>query len=146
MYFMNWHVRQPGAQYNVNVPNPKRGQDTQLLSKTAAALGIDLRALAMSGKVGPNSFPFLRIIAHADIFFDNSAPFEKFLHDNAESKAKSCDIRVRKRNNIHTRRLGIPLSKQQNKVPEVTPEEFYNIFTLGQADGPVRFVEFETCT
>lgn len=65
--------------------------------------GIDMREMYMSGNVGMTSPPMLRVLAYTDVFLDNSAPFEKFLRDNSESKARSCNGRVRPRNKIHTR-------------------------------------------
>ncbi|KZP09108.1 hypothetical protein FIBSPDRAFT_760468 [Athelia psychrophila] len=136
MYFMNWHAHQPGARFEDQAGNAQKS--LHVMEKTAAAL-------VGAGKAGMNSAAFFRAMLHTNIFLDNSAPFEKFLRDNAEDKARSCGLRIRKRNKIHTRRFGIPLSKQQIKVPEITPEEFYSIYILGGADGPVRFVEFEAC-
>ncbi|KZP09099.1 hypothetical protein FIBSPDRAFT_839645 [Athelia psychrophila] len=149
MYFMNWQFGQPGAQFDD--PGAGNAQERQdVIEKTTAALVGALLPSTMYNlkdlKSNSTSQPcMLRLSADTDIFFDNSAAFDKFLRDNAESKARTCGLRVRERNSIHTRRFGIPLSKQQNKVPEITPEEFYNIYSLGGVDGPVRFVEFETC-
>lgn len=62
-----------------------------------------MKALLMSGPAAMRSAPMLRIMAHVDMFFDNSMPFEKFLRAKAESVAKKYSIQLRQKNKIHTK-------------------------------------------
>jgi len=85
-----------------------------------------------------------RLLCHLDVFYDNSKAFADFLRGlGVEKAARSTNLRFRTKNVVHSKRFGIPLSEQELKVPEVSNQEFYDLFLLSSANGPVRFVEFE---
>ncbi|KAF7982161.1 hypothetical protein HWV62_29923 [Athelia sp. TMB] len=127
MYFMNWHIHQPRATFASLSEIHAQVLRYPLMTKTAAALGIDLRAIIRDERYGVHSAPLLRIAASMDVFLENSMPFETFLRDNnAIGEAKSRSLRIRTQNKIHTKRFGIPLSMQHLNVPAVTQKEFYN--------------------
>lgn len=123
VYFMNWHLQQPGGQLD-SEKGAKKIFDT-IMSQTALALvstfaisvlrsakhqvqNIDLNAIVMKKMMSPYSPELLRILANVNIFYDNSGPFDQFLRGkNAEKKAGSHGLRLRSKNNIHTRVWGV---------------------------------------
>lgn len=197
MYFMNWHRKQPGG--GRETAATEKVYDTMLKTVSvlvsAAAIPVHsctdyqsqdlgIEDIIMDKMIGTYSANFVRVIAHFDIFHDNSGPFDQFLRDNnTEKMARSYGLRLRPKNTIQTRvcgdyfwfplslvltfdcaqRLGIPLNRQDLKVPELTGEECYEICKIfsplkcliidhmsvvivGRGDAPMRFVEFEVAS
>ncbi|PFH53232.1 hypothetical protein AMATHDRAFT_138007 [Amanita thiersii Skay4041] len=85
-----------------------------------------------------------RLVHSLDVFLDHESAFHEYLQQqNSDVVLKKLRLRLRKTHQVHPKRYGIPLDLPNRKVPEVSREEFYNIFTLGGAEFPVRFVEIE---
>jgi len=138
IYLMNWTMKQANATVLLN--DKAR---VSLLPHVCSVLGMTNNPNLEPG--GFYSSSTLRIMESLDIFYDNSGAFREFLDkQEAKNKAKSHGIRLRSENRIHTKRFGIPLNKQHLKVPEMSTAEYYDIYCLGSAEHPLRFLEFET--
>ncbi|KAM6496746.1 hypothetical protein JOM56_007219 [Amanita muscaria] len=95
--------------------------------------------------------PMLSRLVHSlDAFLDHESAFQEYLHhQELESALKGSSLQLRSMHKIHSKapsfpqRHGVPIEFPDRKLPVVSKEEFYNIFTLGAADFPIRFVEFE---
>ncbi|KAF8624019.1 hypothetical protein AX17_007225 [Amanita inopinata Kibby_2008] len=84
-----------------------------------------------------------RLIHSLDAFLDHENAFQEFLRQHGiEGVLKTSGLRLRSTHKVHPKRYGVCL-ESANKLPEVSKDEFYNIFTIGAADFPVRFIELE---
>jgi len=138
MYFMNWHTKQPGATAKSDSLASMR-----LLERAALALGVNLKqeALCRAGRYSPG---MCRTLDTIEAFHDNNSAFQQYLDSqDTNSKASAQGLRLRPSNRIHPKRFGVPLNATRQKLPNLSREEFYELFVIGGCDYPVRFLEFE---
>ncbi|KAF8621874.1 hypothetical protein AX15_007432 [Amanita polypyramis BW_CC] len=90
--------------------------------------------------------PMLSRLVHSlDAFLDHERSFQDYLNQQGmQSVLDKTGLQLRNMHRVHPKRYGVVVEFPDRKLPELTKEEFYNAFTLGAADFPVRFVEFES--
>ncbi|KAL1691090.1 hypothetical protein GGG16DRAFT_54307 [Schizophyllum commune] len=156
-YTMNWHARQNDAPgFERFMPSSKDGKDVQF-ERTSRAMGIDftqvLKGQARSGGlILPEMALFLENMA---AFCDTSVAFEQWLNEQGVKQIlKRRGLRMRRKNRIHPKacargelfilkRFGLSYDAGPNDVPDMTQDTFYNLYNLGGAYAPIRFLEFE---
>ncbi|KXN86714.1 hypothetical protein AN958_09705 [Leucoagaricus sp. SymC.cos] len=101
------------------------------------------------------STSLLRMIDFLDAFVDHEGSFQAYLDDqNLSSTCESLGFKLRQQNYHYPKRSGIGMEfgeapeakmKRLAHVPGLylTKEEFYDLFLLGGAELPTRFIEFE---
>ncbi|KAJ6621446.1 hypothetical protein B0H10DRAFT_2017320 [Mycena sp. CBHHK59/15] len=135
--FMNWVIKQPDS----SASHSKTNLNNKLLEQAASILGFDLlRALPR----GVKSHELSLILKCVDAFYDNERSFSEFLRKMDVGKAaESAGVRLRPIHRIHPKRFGLSLDKPQQKIPNLTRNDFYNLFLLGGTNFTDRFVEIE---
>nr|GAT51411.1 predicted protein [Mycena chlorophos] len=81
-----------------------------------------------------------------DAFQDTEDEFQEYLDEqDTDRSAAEFDLQLRTTHRVHPKRFGIPLGASHVERPDLSSEEFYDLFTLGGANLPTRFLEFEAC-
>ncbi|KAF7317650.1 DUF4470 domain-containing protein [Mycena kentingensis (nom. inval.)] len=108
--------------------------------------GLEVKMKAVFDQ-GLRSPALLRIVESLDAFHDNETAFQEYLvEEDTDRSAAAFDLQLRTTHRVHPKRFGIPLDAPQwQKLPDLSSEEFYDLFTIGGATLPVRFLEFEAC-
>ncbi|KAL1672887.1 hypothetical protein EV122DRAFT_294569 [Schizophyllum commune] len=148
-YTMNWHVDRPDVPgFEHFMASSKGAKDVQF-ARTARAMVCDstarkylaLTTLMSGGPILPEVSLFMENMA---AFCDTSAAFERWLdRQGAKQSLKKRGLRMRQENRIHPKRFGVSFDAGTNDVPDMTRDEFYNLYNLGGAYAPIRFLEFE---
>jgi len=144
LYFMNWRGREKGSSYSNSDPKGIPGKK-MMYKRSFALLGIDDNTVRWTlGKPREAEYLTARFLAVADTFFDNDGAFARFLEkEGCKETAKRLGLSIRSSNQVHTKRIGIPLNKQTKSLPEVSRDEHYFTFLLGNNEHTVRFIEVE---
>ncbi|KAJ7498077.1 hypothetical protein B0H11DRAFT_1715329 [Mycena galericulata] len=105
-------------------------------------LEVKMKSIFAQGLRSPALF---RIFESLDAFSENEDAFQDYLRDqDTDSSAAAFDLRLRTAHRVHPKRFGIPLNAPRwQKLPDLSSNEFYDLFTIGGANLPVRFLEFE---
>ncbi|KAJ7609039.1 hypothetical protein FB45DRAFT_945186 [Roridomyces roridus] len=105
-------------------------------------LEVKIKSIFAQGLRSPALF---RIFDSLDAFSENEDAFQDYLRDqDVDESVAAFDLRLRTKHRVHPKRFGIPLDAPGwQKLPDLSSDEFYDIFTLGGANLPVRFLEFE---
>ncbi|KAJ7065419.1 hypothetical protein C8F01DRAFT_1248990 [Mycena amicta] len=108
--------------------------------------GLEVKMKAVFDQ-GLRSPALLRVFESLDVFHDDESAFQEYLGDqDADRSAAAFDLQLRTTHTVHPKRFGIPLDAPHlQKLPDLSSEEFYDLFTIGGANLPVRFLEFEAC-
>ncbi|KAI5892475.1 uncharacterized protein SCHCODRAFT_02292327 [Schizophyllum commune H4-8] len=150
-YTMNWHVQRTDVPATDHCMASSEGARDVQFARTARAMGIDLdhimtrqvMSIMSGGLILPEVTLFTENMA---AFCDTSTAFERWLDKQGVKQiSEKRGLRMRQRNRIHPKRFGAKLDAGPNDVPEMTEDTFYNLYNLGGAYAPVRFLEFEAC-
>jgi hypothetical protein len=133
MSTMNWPLRYYGSPDAFYAAKGKRLKPTAAIAKM---LDLNAETYRRLDRV----LLAAQFMEALDVVHDDSTEFLKFLDRDLRS---DLGLRLRTRNRIHTRRVGIPIEKQWVKQPVLSPEEYYNHYVIGGCDAPLRFLEFE---
>ncbi|KAF8993752.1 hypothetical protein BDQ17DRAFT_1252430 [Cyathus striatus] len=137
MHSRRWHVGSPGAtaRYNPDIVDVLR---RRCLGRPV--LEEQLGKLLSRGQYSPRVY---RLVESMDAFVDHKEAFGKYVEaQDVVSVAGELGLRIREVNKIHPKRFGVPLNSTQS-LPDLSKEEFYDLFTLGGLDLTIRFIEFE---
>ncbi|KAJ6485552.1 hypothetical protein C8R45DRAFT_1145973 [Mycena sanguinolenta] len=140
MNFMNWIVQHPHSQPS------KAGKDMRLglAQQSAAILGLSLKQAVLEGA---RSSRMINVIESMEAFYDNEPPFSDFLKTNGALQAAfASGVRLRSNHRIHPKRSGLALDNPNQKIPNLTRTEFYDLFLLGSVNYSDRFIEIEVQT
>ncbi|KAJ7173458.1 hypothetical protein C8R46DRAFT_115452 [Mycena filopes] len=134
-----WHMHQPHATAQWG-PNAMK----VLVEKCNTIPGLDVKMKSVLSQ-GLRSPALFRIFESLDAFHDNEAAFQEYLADqDVEESAAAFDLQMRTAHRVHPKRFGIPLNAPRwQKLPDLSSNEFYDLFTIGGANLPVRMLEFE---
>ncbi|KAJ7777158.1 hypothetical protein B0H16DRAFT_1302211 [Mycena metata] len=134
-----WHLHQPHA---TTQWSPHAMQ--VLVDKCNKIPGLDVKMKSIFAQ-GVRSPALFRIFESLDAFHDNESAFQDYLREqDAEESAAAFDLQLRTTHRVHPKRFGIPLNAPRGqKLPDLSSNEFYDLFTIGGANLPVRFLEFE---
>ncbi|KAJ7863191.1 hypothetical protein B0H13DRAFT_2070916 [Mycena leptocephala] len=134
-----WHTHQPHvtAQWG-----PHAMKVLEEKCNKIPGLEVKMKTVFAQGLRSPALF---RIFESLDAFHDNEPAFQEFLNDqDAGRSAIAFDLQLRSKHRVIPKRIGIPLNAPRwQKLPDLSSNEFYDLFTLGGANLPVRFLEFE---
>ncbi|KAJ7574362.1 hypothetical protein C8J56DRAFT_979466 [Mycena floridula] len=137
MHSRYWHVNHPNATAQSN----PRVMDA-LMKKCHHIPGLLQRIFAQ----GAQSPALFRLVKSLDAFYDHEEAFQFLCTQDADESAASCGLVLRKLHHIYPKRFGIPLdAPDTTRLPDLTKNEFYDLFTLGGAEFQLRarFLEFE---
>ncbi|KAJ7663921.1 hypothetical protein DFH06DRAFT_986293 [Mycena polygramma] len=134
-----WHTHQPhaAAQWGPHAMKVLEEKCSQI-----PGLEVKMKAVFAQGLRSPALF---RIFESLDVFHDNEPAFQEYLNDqDTERAAEAYDLQLRSTHRVHPKRFGIPLNAPRwQRLPDLSSNEFYDLFTIGGANLPVRFLEFE---
>ncbi|KAJ3503592.1 hypothetical protein NLJ89_g8363 [Agrocybe chaxingu] len=92
----------------------------------------------------PHSPSVARLMASLDAFVDHEEAFLDYLEaQEAQATAANLGLILREVHSIHPKRVGVPLWAERQILPNLSKDDFYDLFTLGGADLTLRFAEFE---
>ncbi|RDB16003.1 hypothetical protein Hypma_003582 [Hypsizygus marmoreus] len=138
MHSRDWHLSQPKATAQ---SNPRAVEILIERCSHVPALELRLRHAFTQGAKSP---AVMRLIQSLDAFIDHEEAFQEYLRSqHAGETAERLGLRLRGFNRINSKRFGVPMDAPKQKLPDLTRDAFYDIFTIGGADFPIRFVEFE---
>jgi len=143
MYFMNWVMKEKESSFSSD-PKAIIGNES-LCERSFALLGLDKKSVR-GRLLGLRESEYLTtcMLRVIDVFFDNDRAFQRFLRKEAiQETTKRLGLIVRSANRIHTKRIGVPISRQSKNLPEVSHDEHYFTFLLGHVEHTIRFVEIE---
>ncbi|KAJ7066768.1 hypothetical protein B0H15DRAFT_925988 [Mycena belliarum] len=139
MHSKAWHTRQshPTAQWGPHAMKV-------LMEKCHKIPGLEVKMRAVFAQ-GLRSPALFRIVESIDAWTEDEGAFQDYLTDqDTDRSATALDLRLRSTPQVHPRRFGIPLNAPPwQKLPDLSSNEFYDLFTIGGANLPVRFLEFE---
>ncbi|TFK39511.1 hypothetical protein BDQ12DRAFT_603633 [Crucibulum laeve] len=139
MHSKYWHHDHPSA---TALYNPRILDVLKERCRTLPAIESQLQKIFAQG---PQSPALYRLVESMDAFVDHEDSFLEYLEGQHTAViADNLGLRLREVNHIHAKRLGVPLHAHDQKLPDLTKQEFYDQFTLGGADFPLRFIEFES--
>ncbi|KAJ6617047.1 hypothetical protein B0H10DRAFT_1798265 [Mycena sp. CBHHK59/15] len=135
-----WHVNQPQATAQWNPHAIK-----VLMERCNKIPGLEVKMKTIFAQ-GVRSPALFRLFESLNAFHDDEGAFQDYLiEQDTDSSAEAFDLQLRTTHRIHPKRLGIPLNAPRwQKLPDLSSNEFYDLFTLGGANLPVRFLEFES--
>ncbi|KAF8159889.1 hypothetical protein B0H34DRAFT_705229 [Crassisporium funariophilum] len=137
MHSKRWHEDMPGA---IARDNPRTLQMLMERCESVPSLNAKLKNLFMR----PQTPSLVQLMSSLDAFVDHEEAFSQYLRtQEAEATGASLGLRLRQTNHVHSKRVGIPLHATCQKLPNLSKDEFYDLFTIGGADLAVRFAEFE---
>ncbi|XP_006462177.1 hypothetical protein AGABI2DRAFT_151745 [Agaricus bisporus var. bisporus H97] len=151
MQSRTWYHHVPGA---IARANPRLFKILMAKAKLLPRLRDRLRKANVS-ETGQEitSTSLLRLIDYLDAFVDHCQPFNSFLERQGIAEmCKRLGFKHRDQNRHHPSRIGLRPRVDDNiegrrseEVPGLclTKEEFYDLFVLGNAEFPTRFIEFE---
>ncbi|KAJ7780148.1 hypothetical protein DFH07DRAFT_1026108 [Mycena maculata] len=135
-----WHTHRPhaAAQWGPNAMKV-------LMEKCNKIPGLEVKMKSVFAQ-GVRSPALFRLVESLDAFSENEDAFQEYLRDqDTHSSAAAFDLQLRAAHRVHPRRFGIPLDAPKwQKLPDLSSNEFYDLFTIGGANLPVRFLEFES--
>ncbi|KAF7371104.1 DUF4470 domain-containing protein [Mycena sanguinolenta] len=133
-----WHTRQPYTDWGPHAMKVLEQKCNQV-----PGLDVKMKTVFAQGHRSPALF---RIVESLEAFHDNESAFQDYLSDqNTEESAAAFDLQLRSTHRVHPKRFGIPLNAPRwQKLPDLSSNEFYDLFTIGGANLPVRFLEFES--
>ncbi|KAJ7230408.1 hypothetical protein GGX14DRAFT_583140 [Mycena pura] len=116
-----------------------------LMEKSNQIPGLEVKMKTVFAQ-GLRSPALFRIFDSLDAFYDNESVFQEYLNDqDADRSAAAFNLQLRTTHRVHPKRLGIPLNAPRwQKLPDLSSDEFYDLFTIGGANLPMRFLEFES--
>ncbi|KAL4268876.1 MUB1/samB family protein [Pleurotus pulmonarius] len=130
---MNWRLEQ-------DPPMPLRSR----FPTYEKVLGISISELMLTiGTSPPNLFLFMNNVGAFD---EKDKAFEDhLLKKNVSSGASKYGLRMRPADSlcIHPKRLGLSLNTPSKSMSDLSKEEYYTVFTLGNVEHTIRFLEFE---
>ncbi|KAK0497402.1 hypothetical protein EDD18DRAFT_1162060 [Armillaria luteobubalina] len=86
----------------------------------------------------------LHMIESVDAFYDHEPAFRRYLQEHdMDVTTAALGLRHREAHTIHPKRFGVTLGPTGQRLPDLSKDEFYRLFTLGNANLLVRFLEFE---
>ncbi|KAK0238484.1 hypothetical protein EDD85DRAFT_826999 [Armillaria nabsnona] len=86
----------------------------------------------------------LHMIESVDAFYDHEPAFRRYLQEHdMDVTTAALGLRRREAHTIHPKRFGITLGPTDQRLPDLSKDEFYRLFALGNANLLVRFLEFE---
>ncbi|KAK2465500.1 hypothetical protein APHAL10511_002392 [Amanita phalloides] len=130
-----WYTTQPRATARTNP------RIVDLLRRKCQSMSLKHATLRRILTQDHRSPVLSRLVHSLDAFLDHERSFQEFLTEQGLQPAlDKSGLRLRSTHRVHPKRYGVSMDK---KLPDVSKEEFYSIFTVGAADFPVRFVEFE---
>ncbi|KAF8211095.1 hypothetical protein K438DRAFT_1752810 [Mycena galopus ATCC 62051] len=150
-----WHTQKPHATAQWG---PHAMKVLEEKCNQVPGLDVKMKTIFAQGLRSPALF---RIVESLDAFHDNEPAFQEYLNDqDAERSAAAFDLQLRPTHRVHPKvifirkgeallltrlqRFGIPLNAPRwQKLPDLSSNEFYDLFTIGGANLPVRFLEFE---
>lgn len=138
MHSREWHGTLPNA---IAHANPRAVRMLVERCKSVCTFDPGLRTALAQGMKSP---AVLKLIESLDAFVDHQAAFEEYLNqEEADEIADGYELRRRSCHRVHPKRFGVPLSAPHQRLPDLSKDEFYNLFTLSGAEFPTRFIEFE---
>ncbi|KAF8074569.1 hypothetical protein FPV67DRAFT_1605325 [Lyophyllum atratum] len=138
MHSSNWHRTQPNATAQ---SNPRAVEMLIERCNNVPALESRLRGILAQGAKSP---ALIRLLASLDAFVDHEDAFQEYLRrQRAEAAAKELGLRIRRRNRVHPKRFGISLDAPEQRLPNLSRDEFYALFVIGGIDLRTRCIEFE---
>ncbi|KAF5385773.1 hypothetical protein D9615_002203 [Tricholomella constricta] len=138
MHSRSWHRGRPAATAQ---SNPRTVEMLVERCRNAPALESRLRGVLAQGAKSP---AVIRLLESLDAFVDHEDAFQEYLRvQRAEVAANDLGLRIRRCNRVYPKRFGVSLDAPQQKLPNLSREEFYNLFTIGGVDLLTRFIEFE---
>ncbi|KAJ7483326.1 hypothetical protein FB451DRAFT_1439130 [Mycena latifolia] len=139
MHSKAWHTHQPHA-------TAQWGPHTMkvLMEKCNKIPGLEVKMKPVFAQ-GLRSPALFRIFESLDAWTENEGAFQDYLSDqDCDGSAAAFDLQLRTAHQVHPKRFGIPLNAPRwQKLPDLSSNEFYDLFTIGGANLPVRFLEFE---
>ncbi|KAF9461057.1 hypothetical protein BDZ94DRAFT_855912 [Collybia nuda] len=134
----SWHRDQPNAVAHLN---PQAVETLMKRCNSIPRLESRLRHAFSQGMKSP---AVLKLVESLDAFVDHEGAFQEYLRDQeAETTASVLGLCLRAWHRIHPKRYGIPLNAPQQKLPNLSKKEFYDMFTIGGVEHSLRFIEFE---
>ncbi|KAJ3568992.1 hypothetical protein NP233_g5353 [Leucocoprinus birnbaumii] len=157
MHSRAWHYQMPSA---IARGNPRLMHILMSKAKDLPALEYRLKKADVTEVVETDGKPItstslLRMIDFLDAFVDHEASFQAYLEEqDLKSICETVGFKMRHHNQHYPKRSGIGMdygdspelkAKRLAHVPglHLTKEEFYDLFILGGAELPTRFIEFE---
>ncbi|KAK7031711.1 DUF4470 domain-containing protein [Favolaschia claudopus] len=137
----SWHS-QPPPPHAAQHWGPRAMKLLEAKCHTVPGLDVKMKTVFAQGLRSP---ALCRIVDSLSAFHDNEPEFQEYLNDqNAERSAAAFDLRLRSTHRVHPKRLGMPLNAPKwQRLPDLSSNEFYDLFIIGGANLPVRFLEFE---
>ncbi|KAJ6580854.1 hypothetical protein B0H19DRAFT_1369334 [Mycena capillaripes] len=134
-----WHATQPHATAHWG---PHAMKVLEEKCSKIPGLEVKMKTVFAQGLRSPALF---RIFESLDAFHDNETAFREYLNDqDTDSAAAAYDLQLRSTHRVHPKRFGIPLNAPRwQKLPDLSSNEFYDLFTIGGANLPIRCLEFE---
>ncbi|KAF5316696.1 hypothetical protein D9619_006506 [Psilocybe cf. subviscida] len=131
-----WHAGVPNA---VARNNPLAVKILMEKCRASQTLKTRLQTLFRN----PEAPSLARLMASLDAFVDHERAFQEYLDaQEIDSAGESLGLRRRKFHCVHAKRVGVSLCVPEQKLPDLTKEGFYDLFTIGGADLTLRFAEF----
>ncbi|EAU90186.1 hypothetical protein CC1G_05724 [Coprinopsis cinerea okayama7 len=143
MSFTRWSDEHGSSLARVPLSSPETIlQILKRRCRNIPSLGPRLKKLLEQGLHSPS---MIRLIESLDVFVDSGPAFQEYLQSqDVIGISRALGIRQRRRNRIHSKRLGLSLEASPGQVlPDITRQEYYNLFNLARGDLLTRFVEFE---
>ncbi|KAF8884050.1 hypothetical protein CPB84DRAFT_1817000 [Gymnopilus junonius] len=130
MHSKRWHEDAPGS---IARDNPRSIKVLMVRCESVPSLKSKLKNIFKT----PQTPSLIRLMASLDAFVDHEAAFLQYLEAQAaQSTAETLGLTLRQR-------VGIPLDAEHQKLPNLSKEEFYDLFTIGGSDLTIRFAEFQ---
>ncbi|KAF7309412.1 DUF4470 domain-containing protein [Mycena indigotica] len=115
-----------------------------LLTSAYQAQDVQMKAVFTQGLRSP---ALLRVFESLDACHDNESIFQEYLDDqDVDRSAAAFDLQQRTTHRVYPKRFGIPVEATHAPKPDLSNDEFYDLFTLGGAQLSMRFLEFEGCS
>ncbi|KAF9024746.1 hypothetical protein BDZ89DRAFT_1092798 [Hymenopellis radicata] len=138
MHSRSWHMNRPDASAQAH---PRTVE--WLMKKCYNMPGLQTNFHEMFSQ-GLQSPVLLHLVESLDAFYDNETAFHRYLREReVYPTMENLGLRMRHVHNIHPKRFGVPIGTAHQRLPDLTKDEFYRLFTLGGANLLVRFMEFE---
>ncbi|PPQ69595.1 hypothetical protein CVT26_001583 [Gymnopilus dilepis] len=139
MHSKRWFEDEPEA---VARGNPKAVKVLMERCQKVPSLKSKLKNLFKT----PQAPSLVRLMASLDAFIDHEPAFLRYLEaQSAQPTAETLGLTLRQVHSIHPKRVGIRSDDPSQKLPNLSKEEFYDLFALGGSDLITRFAEFQ-CT
>ncbi|KAH9479796.1 hypothetical protein JR316_0008391 [Psilocybe cubensis] len=136
MHSKQWHEEFPSS---IARNNPRAAKILMERCQTMPSLKSKLKSFFKT----PQAPSIVRLMASLDAFVDHEAAFLRYLEaQEADAITASLGLCIRQVHSVHPKRVGIPLTSAHQKLPNLSKEEFYDLFTIGGSDLTIRFAEF----